>query len=71
MFQDVWHSSGIWRVSLEADGEDIVRILSGNVQVLGARLVVLEVQCSQLKLGHLLDALEGEAVQLLADAREV
>jgi len=71
MFQDVWHSSGVWRVSLEANGEDIVRILAGNVQVLGARLVVLEVQCSQLKLGNLLDALEGEAVQLLADAREV
>ena len=71
MLQDVWHSGGIWRIGLEADGEDIVRILAGNVQVLGARLVVLEMQCSQLKLRHLLHVLEGESVQLLADARKV
>ena len=41
MLQDVWHSSRIWRICLEADGENIIRIVAGNVQVLGARLVML------------------------------
>jgi hypothetical protein len=45
--------------------------VAGNVQVLGARLVVLQVQGRQLQLRHLLDALEGEAMQLLAGLREV
>ena len=71
MLENVRHSSGIRRVGLETDGEDIVGILTGNVQILGASLVMLKVQSRQLQLWYLLDALEREAMQLLADIRKV
>jgi hypothetical protein len=67
----MWHSGGVWWVGLEADGKDIVRILAGNMQVFGASLVVLEMQCGQLQLWDLLDALESKAMELLADIRKV
>jgi hypothetical protein len=66
MLQDVWHSGRIRRVRLEPDGKDIVGVVAGDVQVLGAGLVVLQVQSCQLKLRHLLDTLEGEAMELLS-----
>jgi hypothetical protein len=31
MFEDVRHSGGIRRIRLEADAEDVVRVLSGDV----------------------------------------
>jgi hypothetical protein len=71
MLQDVGHSGRIWRVRLETDGKDIVGVVAGNVQVLGAGLVMLQVQSRQLKLRHLLNALEGEAMELLSRLRKV
>ena len=47
MFEDVWHSSGVRWVCLEADAEDIVGIVSCDVQILCARLVVGELECRQ------------------------
>jgi hypothetical protein len=67
----MWHSSRIGRVRLEADGKDIVGVVAGNVQVLGAGLVVLQVQGCQLELWHLLDPLKGEAMELLSGLRKV
>lgn len=71
MLQDVWHTSRIWRIGLEANGEDIVGVVAGDVQIIGAGLVVLQKQSRQLELGHLLDALQGEAMELLARLRKV
>lgn len=71
MLEDVRHSRVVRRVGLEANGEAVVRIVARNVQVLGAGLVVLQVQGRQFQLRHLLDALEGEAMQLLAGLGEV
>jgi hypothetical protein len=71
MLQNVWHSGGIWWICLEANGKDIVRIVARNVQVLGAGLVMLQVKSRQLKLRHLLDALESEAMELLSGLGKV
>jgi len=70
MLEDVWHPRGVGRVGLEADGEDIVGVVPGNVNVFGARLVVLQLEGRQLQLGHLLYAAEGEAMELLAHSGE-
>lgn len=66
MFEDVWHSGGIGRVSLEANREDIVRIISGNVQVISTSLVMLKMECRQLELWDLFDALERESMDLFS-----
>jgi hypothetical protein len=70
MLEDVRHASVIRGVSLETNGEDVVRIFSRNVEVLGSRLVMLELERCQLQLGDLLHALEREAMELLPNARE-
>lgn len=41
MFQDMRHASAVWGIGFEADGEDIVLVISGHVEVVCARLVVL------------------------------
>lgn len=66
VLQDMWHAGVIRRVGLEADGEDIIAVITGNVKMFGTSLVVLQVQGRQLKLGHMLGAQQGEAVKLLA-----
>ena len=38
----------IWGVSLESDGEDIVLVVSGNVQVFCSSLLVLELKGCKL-----------------------
>lgn len=53
MFKDVRNTSGVGRICLEADAEDIVGVVSCYVQIVGARLVVLEVQRRQLQLGDM------------------
>lgn len=55
----------IWRIGLEADGEDVIAIISGNVKMLGTCLVVLQVQGCQLKLRNMLAPEKSEAVKLL------
>jgi hypothetical protein len=66
MLEDVGHSRGVWWVRLEANGEDIVRVVSRDVQIFGARLVMLEMEGGQLKLRHLPNTLKGESMELLA-----
>lgn len=66
VLQDVWDARVVWGVGLEADREDIVAVVAGDVQVFGARLVVPQVQCRQLELGNMLGAQESEAMELLA-----
>lgn len=41
MFEDVGHACRIGRVGLESDGEDIVLVLPGNVQIFGTGPIVL------------------------------
>jgi hypothetical protein len=71
VLQNVGHSGCIWRIRLEADGEDIVCVVAGDVQIFGASLVVLKVERRQLQLRYLLDALESEAMELLARLRKI
>lgn len=42
MFEDMWDAGGVRRIGLEADGKDIILILSGYVKIVGTRLVMLE-----------------------------
>lgn len=62
MFQDVRHSRIIWGIRLEPDGEDIVLILPGNVEIISASLVVLEVQGRQLEFRDMLRTDQSEAM---------
>lgn len=66
VLQDVRHAGVIRGVGLEADGKDIVAVITGNVKMLGTSLVVLQVHSRQLELGHMLGAQQGEAVKLPA-----
>jgi hypothetical protein len=70
MLKDVRHTSVVRGVSLESDREDIIRIVSRNVQVFCPGLVMLEFERRQLQLGDLFDAFESEAMELLADTGE-
>ena len=65
MFEDMWHSCIIRGIRLEADGEDIVRVFSCNMQIICAGLVVLQMQCCQLELWDMFRAKEGEAMNFL------
>ena len=38
----------IWGVSLEADGEDIVLVVSGDVQIFHSSLFMLELESCEL-----------------------
>lgn len=65
MFKDMRHTRGIWRVCLEADAEDIVLVVSCDVQVVGTGLVVLEEQRRQLELRHMLCLLKSESMDAI------
>ena len=52
-------------VGLEANGEDIVGVISSKMQMPGARLVMGRFDGGELQLWYLLDALHGKAVNLL------
>jgi hypothetical protein len=69
VLQYMRHARTVWWVCLEADGKDIVRIISGNMQVVGASLVMLQVQRGELELRHLFDSLQREAMELFAGFR--
>ena len=70
MLEYMRHASGVWWIRLEANTEDIVLVFSCYVQIVGARLVVLEEQCRQLQLRDVLGALEGEAMEASTRLRE-
>lgn len=44
----VRNASVIWGVSLEADGEDIVLVVSGDVQIFRSSLYMLELEGCEL-----------------------
>lgn len=71
MLQDMGHTGIVGRVCLETDREDIVAIVSGDVQMLGAGLVVLQVQRRQLELRDMLRPQQRKAVELLAGLWEL
>ncbi len=66
MLQDMRHARVVGRVCLEPDGEDIVAVVAGNVEMFGAGLVVLQMQRRQLQLRNLFRAQKSEAMKLLA-----
>lgn len=43
MLQDMGHTSIVWRVRLEANGEDIVAIIPRNMQIIRTSLIMLKV----------------------------
>lgn len=63
------HPSIIRRICLEADGEDVVRVISGHVQILRSCFIMLEMEGCKLELWHVLGALESEAMKLFARIR--
>lgn len=42
MFEDVRDARCVWRIRFEADGEDIIGIIPGDVKVVGSGLLVVE-----------------------------
>ena len=48
MLKYVGNTSMIWGVSLECDREDIVLVISGNVQIFGSSLLMLELEGRKL-----------------------
>ena len=54
VLQDMRDTGVVWGVRLEADREDIVAVVTGNVQMLCSGLVVLQVQSSQFQLWDML-----------------
>ena len=58
------HPSVIWWIRLETDGKDIVLVVSRNMHILGASLVMLKVKSCKLQLRDMLGALQGEAMKL-------
>jgi len=69
MLEDMRHPRMVRWVCLEADREDIVLVFPGNMQIVGARLVVLQVQSCQLEFWDMLRTEESEAVDLLSGLR--
>lgn len=66
MLQNMGDSGGIWRVRLEANREDIIAVVSCNVQIVGASLVVLELQGSEFQLGYKFCALQRESMDSIS-----
>lgn len=64
MFKYVWHARGVRRIRLESYAEDIVLIISCNMKIVCARLVVLKMQRRELELGDMLRSLESKAMKL-------
>lgn len=71
MLENMRYPGVIVGIRLEPRGKHVIRILPGNMDVLGARLVVGEVDCGQLELGHGFRTLDGEAVELVAGKRQL
>ena len=61
MLENVGYTRVIWRISLETNGEDIVFVISCDVQVLRPSLVMLQMECCELKLWDFLDTHQCEA----------
>ena len=65
MFEDVRDARVVGGIGLESDRKDIVAVVAGDVEMFGASLVVLQVQCRQLEFGDMLRSYECKAVKLV------
>ena len=65
MLKYVGDTCVIWGVSLEANREDIVLVVSGNVQIFRSSSLMLEFKGSKLQFRDMLLALEHEPMQIL------
>ena len=70
MFEYMWYTCGVWWIRLKSDTKYIVLIISCYVEVVGACLVVLEMQRRQLQFRHMLRSLQSEAMELGSRLRE-
>lgn len=66
MLQDMRHTSVVGWIRLEGNGENIVLVVSVDVEILGTSPVVLKLISSQLQLRHMFLTLQCEAMQRLA-----
>ena len=67
MLKYVGNTSVIWGVGLEANGEDIVLVVPGNVQIFRSSLLMLELEGCELQFRYVLLALEHEPMQVLSE----
>lgn len=67
MLEDMWDPSVIWWIGLEADREDVVLVVTSNVKMLSASLVMLQAESCELQFWNMLDLLQGEAMKLVAE----
>lgn len=65
MLQYVRYSCIIRRICFETNGEDIIFIFSGYMQIVCAGLVVLQMQSCQLEFWDMFRSDESEAMELL------
>ena len=70
MLKNVWNTSVIRRIGLEADAKDIIGVVASDMQVIGASLIMLEMQGRQFKLRDMLSSFDREAMELVAGFRE-
>ena len=66
VFQYVWDAGIIWRVSLEANAENIVLVVSCNMEIFCASLVVLQMNSCKLELRNVFGTLQSESVQMIS-----
>lgn len=62
MLEYVGYTGIIRRVSLEADGKDIILVIPGDMKIFSSGFVVVEVKCRELEFRYMLCTLQGEAV---------
>lgn len=66
MLKNVRYSRSIGWVRLESNGEDIVRIISRDMEIVGTGLVMVESQGRQLQFWEMFCTLQREAVKNMA-----
>lgn len=57
MFKYVGYSRVIRRIGLEANGEYIIPVISGNVKIFGTRLIMLKMESCKFQFRDLLPSL--------------
>jgi len=57
VLEDMWHARRVRRIRLEANTEDVVLVVSRHMQIIGAGLVVAEVQRREFEGGNMLGPL--------------
>lgn len=70
MFQYVRDARFIWRVGFESDRENIVLVISGQVQVLSTSLIMLKIQGRELQPWNMLHTLVGKPMEICTGLRQ-